>query len=581
MQSTEVHKVIVSRDNFDILSADTGFYAFMGERLYYTFNRFVAAQDREMFDGHFRRCSREHFFLRLINVNGQNEYFFARITEGTSKDNCVVELIQVEDLVESEKRLRKDIVSKNAILELYNDAYFEYSPAENRVRLYTAGKSAQDDVYCTLDKLEEHMVFCAGEEDLEGIHQMIRDIASGTRNFGLDASRDLLNNDPNIAATSIRGKSIYENGELSGVVGYFHFGVSVNQNGRKKLELDSLTGVLSKAEITNLATNIIDVRKISDITIAIVDVDFFKKVNDTYGHMRGDEVLRKVAGIMEKEVGDDGVVGRIGGDEFFIIFYHAGNMENMRERLRSIKNMVNASFPKNNEGRPSITLSIGCSAYPKDADNYGDLFQLADFALYRAKEKGRNRYIIYDKEKHGTLEQIKKMKMTGNRIDNRGDMSPGDIVCAMADKVYGVEDYSLQRYLDDIVVNFGIQRIMVYAGTPYKVVVMAGEKRPSKELLNETQDYVSDSAYQKLFGASDTLLIENVQYIEGRHPGAYSSLMKQEVLSYIQIKFRDKSGKPCILSLESVSRRITWNHSYMTYYRLLARALSEYSIEEI
>jgi diguanylate cyclase (GGDEF)-like protein len=73
-------------------------------------------------------------------------------------------------------------------------------------------------------------------------------------------------------------------------------------------------------------------------------------------------------------------------------------MEMTREKLRSIKNIVNATFPEGSEESPNITLSIGCASFPKDADTYEDIFKLADFALYRAKNKGRNRYIIYNRE---------------------------------------------------------------------------------------------------------------------------------------------------------------------------------------
>lgn len=583
MQNTEVHKVIVSKHNFDILSADTEFYAFIGKRLYYTFERFVAAEDRKIFDEHFQSSSRERFFLRLVSENGRNVYFFVRISEGTAKDNCEIELIQVENLVESEEILRKKLSIRDALLELYNDVYFEYLPEQKMIHFYNESAKFQKDIFYTLEQLEEHIISSVKKEDVDAVRQFICDIQYGTRNFGMDIAGDIMNRDPNVAVTSVRGKSIYEDGKLEAVVGYIHFGAGDSiRNARREIVRDSLTGLLSKAEITNLATSTIDIQKVLDITIAIVDVDYFKKVNDTYGHMCGDDVLKRVAGIMEKEVGKDGVVGRIGGDEFLIIFYHADDMENMRERLRSIKNIVNSTFPQNSEGKPVITLSIGCAAYPKDADNYVDLFELADFALYRAKEKGRNRYIIYDKEKHGTLEQIKENKQAGsNRIDNRGNMSTGDIVCAIADKVYTGSDYSLEKFLDDIVVDFGVQRIMMYAGEPYRVVAMAGEHRPDKELLLETQDYINDGAFLKLFEDKDMHICDNIEHFEGKQQEIYLKLKQQEVLSFIQFKFTDRNEVPCILSLESVSRRITWNHSHIMYYRLLTRLLSTYAVEEI
>lgn len=103
-------------------------------------------------------------------------------------------------------------------------------------------------------------------------------------------------------------------------VGCIHTGREFGQGVKRKNEVDSLTGLITKADITQIAIDLINVQKVKGITLAIVDIDYFKKVNDTYGHMCGDKVLLKVAGIMEKEVGERGIVGRIGGDEFLIIF---------------------------------------------------------------------------------------------------------------------------------------------------------------------------------------------------------------------------------------------------------------------
>lgn len=577
MESTNIHEVIINKDDLQTISADAAFYAFIGDRLYLPFAKFVAEEDQNLFYQKFHECSAERFLLRLSGENGKQRFYFARIKEGPSENSVAVLLLYAESLVETRNRLQKAVSIKNALLEMYNDTYFEYEPENEMIRIYTVAKSEQNVESFSLEEFERRLMLHSDEKQKKDVRELITNIKIGTRRFEMRSDRNLINGDDEECLMIISVMSIYEKGVFSMAVGCIHAGREFEQGVQRKTEVDSLTGLLTKADITQMAIDLINVRKVKGITLAIVDVDYFKKVNDTYGHMYGDKVLLKVAGIMEKEVGERGIVGRIGGDEFLIIFYQAYDMENMRERLKCIKNTVKATYPKDVEGQPAITLSMGCAAYPKDAGNYEDLFFLADFALYRAKEKGRDRYIIFNKEKHGDPAEIKDMKKT-DRIDSRGNMSMGDILCVMVDKMYRGEAYPLEKLLDDFVINFGIQRIMIHVGTPYHIRHVAGERRPSAERISETENYINMDGYQQQFDADGTLLMNNVKFLEVKLPDVYQLLVKLGIRSLIQIKFTDKNGNPAILSLESVKGTTAWNSTSLLYYRLFVRILSGYEL---
>lgn len=576
MESTNIHEVIISKDNRQVLSADAAFYAFMGERLYVPFEKFVAQEDKKTFHQKFEECRGERFMMRLAREDGKENFYFSRIQKGPSENSAAVFLLYAEKLVETQKQLQKTVSIRNAFLKMYHDTYFEYEPADGMIRLYTMERCEQNVERLSLEDFERRLMRYANEEQSRDIRELIMNIKTGARRFEMRADRNLLAGDEENCLMTVNATSLYEKGVFSLVAGCIHVGRDYGQNVQRKIEVDSLTGLATKADITHIATDLINVRKVKGITLAIVDIDYFKKVNDTYGHMCGDEVLLKVAGIMEKEVGGGGIVGRIGGDEFLIIFYQAENMEYMRERIKCIKNNVKASFPPGVEGQPSITLSIGCAAYPKDADNYENLFFLADFALYRAKEKGRDRYIIFDKQKHGDPDKIRSMKKV-DRIDGRGDMTMGDILCVMMDRVYSAEEYPLEKLLDDFVINFGIQRVMIHVGEPYHIVHVAGERRPSAGLIAETEDYMNVDGYLEQLGPDGTLLLNNIKFLEDKLPEAYELLGNLDIRSLIQVRFADKNGNPAVLSLESV-KGTTWNRTYLHYYRLFARTLSEYEL---
>jgi len=578
MEDKNIYEVKINKNTYDVVSADTAFYAFVGNRLYNTLDMLIDPEDAKNLRGYLEAGS--SVVMTLLNEDGSQSKCLATFDE---VDGTLVNIhfLRLDNVHEWEKGLRYQVGKKNDILGLYGDYYFEYNVAEDNMRVYAADRYEQNILSVSLEEFENTLSERADEKNEQDIEKLIFALKNGTERYIVNVAGNVLNL-KDTAFTLFKGMSYYEEGQYVYSTGYIHFWNERSAEGaetKRALERDYLTGVLTKAEITNLVINAVDVKKISNVTLAIIDIDYFKKVNDVYGHMKGDEVLKKVSSIIQSEVRENGLVGRFGGDEFLVLFYNAYDMENMRERLRSIKNSVASSFVKTDSGEDiSITLSIGCAAYPKDADNYEDLFFLADFALYRAKEKGRNRYIIYNREKHGHIDDIKNMKMSVNTLNSRGNMSVAELVCAIQDKVYTGQDYPLDKLLDDVALNMNIQRVILYAGHPRKLVGMAGANRLSPEVVEETKDYIDAPALKKLYEAPDIVAVDAVRRFESTSPTLYEQLKKQNILSLIHVRFKDKNGTDAVLSLEYVKNVMTWNRSHFLYYRLLARALSEYDL---
>ena len=134
--------------------------------------------------------------------------------------------------------------------------------------------------------------------------------------------------------------------------------------------------------------------------LAIIDVDDFKTINDTYGHMFGDEVLSRVSEIIRSDLNARGVAGRFGGDEFMVLFENVKSEQELRLILKTITKNIQWAFA---DKEVSVTTSWGIAKYPEDGSSLEELFKIADKALYIAKAKGKNRYIIYDERKHGNI----------------------------------------------------------------------------------------------------------------------------------------------------------------------------------
>lgn len=129
---------------------------------------------------------------------------------------------------------------------------------------------------------------------------------------------------------------------------------------------------------------------------AILDIDFFKKVNDTYGHAAGDEVLRHIAGILEAAIRPYDQVGRWGGEEFMLVFPGVSQSEALVVSKRIRKQIADNPLLVEDLTIP-VTVSLGVASRTEDnAKNIEELFNMADKALYYAKEHGRNRVCCLD-----------------------------------------------------------------------------------------------------------------------------------------------------------------------------------------
>jgi eukaryotic-like serine/threonine-protein kinase len=155
---------------------------------------------------------------------------------------------------------------------------------------------------------------------------------------------------------------------------------------------DGLTGAFNRRHFTVTATSQLDVARRNHRPMAamMVDIDHFKRVNDTYGHATGDEVIRAVATVLREHVRQPDVFGRYGGEEFAVVQSEMhGDPLQLGERLRAA---VEATVVSGTSETIRVTISVGVAELKPD-DTLESLLSRADEALYRAKEGGRNRVV--------------------------------------------------------------------------------------------------------------------------------------------------------------------------------------------
>jgi two-component system, cell cycle response regulator len=133
------------------------------------------------------------------------------------------------------------------------------------------------------------------------------------------------------------------------------------------------------------------------LALLMIDIDDFKKCNDTYGHLSGDEVLKQMADLIRQNTRGSDFVARYGGEEFFAVLPETDEPEALAvaERIRSeIERYV--FLDENRNAIEHLSVTVGISSLPLRATNKRDLIRTADFALYRGKSAGKNRVVLFE-----------------------------------------------------------------------------------------------------------------------------------------------------------------------------------------
>lgn len=128
------------------------------------------------------------------------------------------------------------------------------------------------------------------------------------------------------------------------------------------------------------------------LTISMVDIDHFKNINDSYGHIAGDEVLRKLALELRDHIRHPDTIGRYGGEEFLVVLAHS-TMKAACEQADRLCNHVRSLVIPSGEHSIQVTISIGIAQYKIHKEDWQSLLSRADSALYQAKSKGRNQWV--------------------------------------------------------------------------------------------------------------------------------------------------------------------------------------------
>ncbi|WP_041958521.1 bifunctional diguanylate cyclase/phosphodiesterase [Sulfurospirillum arsenophilum] len=187
-----------------------------------------------------------------------------------------------------------------------------------------------------------------------------------------------------------------------------------------QIEHDTLTGLPNRNLLQDRLTQ--SIKKASRdgkvLGVMFIDVDKFKSVNDSLGHDAGDMLLKTIAGRMRGSVRETDTVARLSGDEFIVLLDGCKDVSDIFIAIKKLVAAFQEPFLLGNESF-KITMSIGVSVYPNDGETASKLLKNADIAMYKAKSKGRNRYVFFDQEMNQeTNEHLEVEKSLNKALEN-------------------------------------------------------------------------------------------------------------------------------------------------------------------
>lgn len=177
----------------------------------------------------------------------------------------------------------------------------------------------------------------------------------------------------------------------------------------EEMQLDPLTRLYNKVAIGKEVDHFLSVKPNGTHVLFLIDIDNFKKVNDTFGHTVGDTVIFDIASQIQDHFRSTDIVGRVGGDEF-VVFMKNTSIEDATGKAELLCKNISKSLYGDGE-ELTVTLSVGMSVYGKHGQDYASLFEKADDAMYQIKNNGKNFYTLADENAIDTLNPRKEVQI--------------------------------------------------------------------------------------------------------------------------------------------------------------------------
>lgn len=552
-------------EELQLRKSDGAFFDFVGGNIYGTVVELIHEQDIERFRSAFRELiegDRQKNTVVLRKRDDSDEiWLLINLSKGIHELNDVTPVHLEFYTITDEKSLSEDGTWRDR--EVY-EAFF--GMMSGTMLLYDS-ESGQLDIRAGVadqtlslyhgsleDWRDSFMPERLAKTSLKEFNILCKNIQAGNSAFQHTIETNVFSEDENMHSFLYRFRTL-TSGSSFQVLGCITSDAGDDESTAESSDyvMDSGLPILDKRSIVNYAKRIFRSNQASTY-LAVMDLDDFKIVNDTFGHMYGDEVLLRTVETVKNAIGRMGMLGRIGGDEMMLVLTSIESQVELRNLLRSIRTDIEWCFKGEKEGL-NVTCSIGVAAYPDNGNSYDKIFQLADRMLYLAKNKGKNRYIIYTPEIHDTQMQLSKEERDAKTTALQNDK------IGVAQRL--VEEYLVRKIVPietefrELAAGFELDEItMVYDGKS-SVVSLVGDVYTDNVKEDCYLDY--EEGFTDSFDNHNVMVVNGRFNIEGKLPQLCSLLEKKGIESALFYKMMKTNNMIGYVMFAKKSRRQMWS----------------------
>ena len=566
-------KVFVRRD-LTAVKATEYFYEFVGENSFRPVSELLLPEDGELLK---KAVEADPFqTLELITVlhnlkdSVRNVYLRIEMSEQTENGIPLYQITisDIHDLEGRNLRLEQTILKYRHFMTLEDVYFFEYLLGQDKITVYKyVNGRAMPQFDGFINVLIQNVEQAHEGSDIAILEGQLRTFCAHLRNGDDFFEMEFVSEQEDKGIWRVKGSRIPKKRDM--VAGI----ITPDRNREQEAYYltpaarDAGTGLLNKRAWTEYTIEQLN-RKDGQVRwLVIIDIDDFKHINDTYGHIFGDQVIRRVAEIMQVLVGQRGVIGRFGGDEYVIVLEKVETRDQLKTLLKTIAKELALAF----DPKTRVTASIGVSEYPVDGNEYEELMRKADKALYLAKEKGKNRHIIYEERLHGKLEadDMQNMAMAYAVSKEKKRKVITEMITELC--ASGVDSIvKKEERLQQIRSLFDLDGITIYSEAGAHLVCQNGNYMVE---VPDGRGLFEDEKYLALFGDDDNFIESNTLKLRFQDPAAFAVMQKQEIGAALQCLSRKEGVPNVIVNYDVFNRNRKWSDEDITLLTILGHCI--------
>ena len=338
-----------------------------------------------------------------------------------------------------------------------------------------------------------------------------------------------------------------------------------------KSRVDSMTGLLNKSTTEESIKEAIAAATSDSIgVLMMIDIDLFKNVNDTLGHLAGDEVIMQIAGQLRRTFRENDFIGRVGGDEFIVYMQDVKDTAFVFEKARALCDSVGQMF-EHHQQNYAITISIGISN-TEQAKTYNELYRQADIALYNAKANGRNQSVFYGQDLNSEDKTARNASSLTIGAAREG------ILVDIIDILFSAPD-----------IRQGIEKVLEFIGNAFNIgKIRVIEKSLDLTTLSVThewaahKEWLNKELYQKC--RQDDIVVPVSQDANGIYYCSDTSQLTDEqraflkgdpVISHLQCDIVQDGKIIGYISFEERNRKRIWTQQEIDALILMSKLIGE------